>query len=106
MAIRYLRRHHLFERAAREIGIRIALGASRSSIVRLVMGQGMCFILVGLVSGIAMAVGLTRLPSTVLFGLAATDAVTLARSPWSSQRFRHSPAPYRRRALADWLSAF
>jgi putative ABC transport system permease protein len=64
---------------AREIGIRIALGASRASIVRLVMGEGIRFILVGLVSGIAMAIGLTRLLSTMLFGLAATDAVTFGQ---------------------------
>ena len=48
-------------------------------IVRLVMGQGIRFILVGLVSGIAMAIGLTRLLSTMLFGLPATDAVTFGQ---------------------------
>ena len=64
---------------AREIGIRVALGASRSNIVRLVMGHDIRFILIGLVVGIAMAVGVTRLLSTMLFGLAATDAVTFAQ---------------------------
>jgi len=60
----------------RELGIRVALGASRSNIVRLVMGHGIRFVLLGLVLGIAMAVAVTRLLSTMLFGLAATDAVT------------------------------
>jgi hypothetical protein len=60
----------------REIGIRVALGASRANIVRLVMGHGNRFVLIGLVMGIAMAVGATRLLSTTLFGVAATDAVT------------------------------
>ena len=61
---------------AREIGIRVALGASRSNIVRLVMGHGIRFVLIGLVSGITMAAGVTRLLSSMLFGVAATDAVT------------------------------
>jgi putative ABC transport system permease protein len=64
---------------AREIGIRIALGARRSNIVRLVIGHGIRFILIGLASGIAMAVGVTRLLSTMLFGSAATDAVTFGQ---------------------------
>jgi ABC-type antimicrobial peptide transport system permease subunit len=79
---------------AREIGIRIALGASRASIARLVMGEGIRFIPVGLVSGIAMAVGLTRLLSTM--PSARGGRGRLARSLWSSQRFRHSPALSRR----------
>ena len=64
---------------AREISIRVALGASRSNIVRLVMGQSIRFILIGLALGIAMAVGVTRLLSTMLFGLTATDAVTFGQ---------------------------
>lgn len=64
---------------AREIGIRVALGASRSSIVRLVMGHGIRFVGIGLVLGIVMAVGATRLLSTMFFGLAATDAVTFGQ---------------------------
>ena len=64
---------------AREIGIRVALGASRSNIVRLVMGRGIRYVAVGLVLGIAMAIGVTRLLSTMLFGLAATDAATFGQ---------------------------
>jgi putative ABC transport system permease protein len=64
---------------AREIGIRVALGASRSNIARLVMGHGIRFVLIGLASGIAMAVGVARLLSTMLFGLAATDAATFSQ---------------------------
>jgi putative ABC transport system permease protein len=63
----------------REIGIRLALGASRSSVVRLVMGHGLRFVVLGLVMGIAMAVGATRLLSTMLFGVAATDAATFGQ---------------------------
>jgi putative ABC transport system permease protein len=60
----------------REIGIRVALGASRANIVRLVMGHGIAFIAIGLVAGIAMAVGVTRLLSSMLFNVAATDGMT------------------------------
>jgi putative ABC transport system permease protein len=64
---------------AREIGIRVALGASRANIVRLVVGHGLRFIVVGVVAGIAMAVGVTRLLSSMLFNVAATDAVTFVQ---------------------------
>jgi hypothetical protein len=43
------------------------------------MGHGIRFILVGLVAGIAMAFGVTRLLSTMLFGLASTDAATFGQ---------------------------
>jgi putative ABC transport system permease protein len=61
---------------ARELGIRAALGASRSNLARLVMGHGIRVVVIGLVVGIAMAAGATRLLSTMLFGVADTDAVT------------------------------
>ena len=48
-------------------------------IVRLVMGHGIRFLLIGLASGIGMAIGVTRLLSTMLFGLAATDVVTFGQ---------------------------
>jgi putative ABC transport system permease protein len=64
---------------AREIGIRVALGAGRAGIVRLVMGHGLRYVTIGLILGIAIAIGATRLMSTMLFGLAATDAATFAQ---------------------------
>ena len=64
---------------AREIGIRVALGASRANIVRLVMGHGIRFILIGLVSGIAMATGATHLIAAMFFGVAARDVATMAQ---------------------------
>jgi putative ABC transport system permease protein len=64
---------------AREISIRVALGASRANIVRLVMGHGIRFILIGLVAGIAMAAGATHLIAAMFFGVAATDAATIAQ---------------------------
>jgi predicted permease len=61
-----------------EFGIRIALGASGGSIVRLVLGQGIVTALTGVVVGLAGALALTRTLSSLLFGLTATDPVTLA----------------------------
>jgi putative ABC transport system permease protein len=64
---------------AREIGIRIALGAGRSTIVRLVVGHGLRFVVIGLLLGTGMAFAATRLLSSLLFGVAATDPVTFVQ---------------------------
>jgi predicted lysophospholipase L1 biosynthesis ABC-type transport system permease subunit len=61
----------------REIGIRMALGANRSSLVALVMGQGLQLIVVGLGLGVAGALGANRLIASLLFGVKPTDAETL-----------------------------
>jgi putative ABC transport system permease protein len=63
----------------REMGIRMAFGASRWRIIRLVTGQGMRFVVVGVVLGLGMAAVMTRLLSTMLFGVTATDPVTLGQ---------------------------
>ncbi len=60
----------------REIGIRIALGAGSTDILKLVMGQGMVSVLVGVGVGLAAAFALTRIFSSLLFGLSATDPAT------------------------------
>jgi putative ABC transport system permease protein len=60
----------------REIGIRIALGAPTSTIVRLVVGDGLSWTLAGIGVGLAGAVALTRSLKTMLFGVGATDPVT------------------------------
>jgi len=62
----------------REIGVRIALGAQRSDVVRLFLREGMSFIIVGLPIGLAGAFALTRLLSSLLFGVKATDPLTFA----------------------------
>jgi putative ABC transport system permease protein len=59
-----------------DIGIRIALGARRSDVLRLVVGQGMFVALIGVGIGIAGALGLTRLLSSLLFGVSPTDPLT------------------------------
>ncbi|MPY86931.1 MAG: FtsX-like permease family protein [Luteitalea sp.] len=61
----------------REIGIRLALGAARSSVLALVMKQGLQLTIIGVVVGLAGAFGLTRLIASLLFGVQPTDPTTL-----------------------------
>jgi putative ABC transport system permease protein len=61
-----------------EIGIRMALGAARGHVLRLVMGQGMTLVIIGLVLGILGALGVTRLLANQLFGVEPTDPGTFA----------------------------
>jgi putative ABC transport system permease protein len=60
----------------REMGIRLALGAQASDIFKLVVGQGVILVLLGVFIGTAAALGLTRLMTSLLFGVTATDPLT------------------------------
>jgi predicted permease len=60
----------------RELGIRIALGATQDRVVRLVLGQGVSLTVAGVVVGLVGAYWLVHLLSALLFGVAATDAAT------------------------------
>jgi predicted permease len=59
-----------------EIGVRMALGASREDVLRMVLGQGMRTTLIGVGLGIAAAIGLTRFITKVIYGVGATDPLT------------------------------
>jgi ABC-type antimicrobial peptide transport system permease subunit len=62
----------------REIGVRMALGARRSDVLRMILGQGATMALVGVALGVVFALGLTRLMSNQLFGVTAHDPLTFA----------------------------
>src|SRR5579863_3994896 len=60
-----------------EIGVRMALGASRVDVLRLVLSQGLWLTGIGLALGLAVAVGLTRFIARLLYGIGANDPVTV-----------------------------
>ena len=60
-----------------EIGIRMALGASRSDILKLISRQGLRLVVLGILTGLAAAAALTRAMSKLLIGVSATDPLTL-----------------------------
>lgn len=59
-----------------EIGIRMALGAQPSNVVRLVLRQGMMLVLIGVAMGLVASLALTRVMTSLLFGVSATDPGT------------------------------
>jgi putative ABC transport system permease protein len=65
-------------RRTREFGVRMALGARPADVLRMVLGQGMRTILIGVATGILGSIALTRMVSSLLFGVTATDPVTFA----------------------------
>jgi predicted permease len=66
---------------ARELGIRLALGATAGEVRMMVFRQGLTLAVVGIVAGVAGAMALTTLVSNLLYGVSATDPVTFAVVP-------------------------
>jgi ABC-type antimicrobial peptide transport system permease subunit len=68
---------HSVSQRTQEIGLRMALGASSSTILQLVFSQGMTQVIIGLVIGIAAAIGLTRALESLLIQVTPADPLTL-----------------------------
>jgi ABC-type antimicrobial peptide transport system permease subunit len=69
---------YVVSQRTQEIGIRIALGAQRSDVLRMMLGDGMRMTLVGVGIGLVAALLATRLMTKMLFGVSATDPLTFA----------------------------
>ena len=63
-------------RRTREIGVRVALGAATGDVLRMIVGQGLRTVLIGVVIGIIGSLALTRTVTSLLFGVTATDPLT------------------------------
>jgi predicted permease len=64
-------------RRTNEIGIRMALGAQRQDVLRLIMRESMVLVAIGVVVGLGVAIGTSRFVRTLLYGLAPTDVMTI-----------------------------
>jgi putative ABC transport system permease protein len=64
-----------------EIGVRMALGASRGNVLRMVLGQGLRLTAPGIVAGMAISLGLARMIASFLYGVPPVDPVTFLSAP-------------------------
>ena len=69
---------YVVSQRTREIGVRMALGAGRARVSRMVVGGALLIAAVGVAAGLVAALALTRLMNTILFGVTATDPATFA----------------------------
>jgi ABC-type antimicrobial peptide transport system permease subunit len=95
------------EQRIREIGVRVALGAGRREIFRLIIGNGMGLALVGILIGVPAALALSRLMTGLLSGITGTDPLTYAAVVvlLATAAFLASYLPARRATRIDPLTA-
>jgi predicted permease len=98
---------YLVGQRTREIGVRMALGAQRVDVLRMVVGDGARMILIGAAIGLVAALGLTQLMASLLFGIKPTDPVTFASvaALLCGIAFMASYLPARRAAKVDPMVA-
>ena len=72
---------YLVSQRTREIGVRLALGATRGEVFRLILGRGLALAAIGAVGGVGAALWLTRAMETLLFSVSRTDPVTFVAVP-------------------------
>jgi putative ABC transport system permease protein len=72
---------YLVSQRTREIGVRLALGAPRGAVFRVIIGRGVALAVAGAMLGVVGAIWLTRLMEGLLFSVSRTDPVTFAAVP-------------------------
>lgn len=95
------------ERRTREIGVRVALGADRRDVVRLVVGEGMKVVAIGIAIGLALAFAATRALASFLFGVSPLDGITFIAAALilTTVALLASYLPARRAAMVDPMTA-
>jgi predicted permease len=98
---------YMVARRRNEIGVRIALGADRSSVIRLVLGEAMLLLVVGLTAGVLIALWAGRAASALLFGLQPYDPISLgaAVALLTAIAITASHVPARRAAALEPMAA-
>jgi ABC-type antimicrobial peptide transport system permease subunit len=94
-------------RRTKEIGVRVALGANRASVLRLVLGETFFLVLAGIVAGVPLTLSTSRLISDRLFGIGPRDPLTIAvavAAIWAIALVA-AAAPARRAASVDPMVA-
>ena len=94
-------------RRTQEIGIRIALGAQRRDVLRLILASGLALTYSGVGLGVGASLAVTRLLRSFLYGLSPTDSVTFAASAllWTAVALLASYIPARRATKVDPIVA-
>ena len=72
---------YLVAQRTREIGVRLALGATRGEVFRLILGRGLTLAVIGAAAGVGAALWLTRVMETLLFSVSRTDPMTFVAVP-------------------------